>query len=311
MKLLTLSLALVAATISLPVLAQEGAQDAMPTAEENAWWQGSDYARASDNVAPDWLSGPGFGWQATPKVMANQPATFYPGERSWGVQARNALSGAGGVDANGQALPGNSAWSSSIDAAELRLAERLVKAQAAGEPYLVWVNLPAYRLRVLDTRDGGVLMESRVIVGKVGRNTPRMDTRIVNLKFNPDWSPPKSAAGKRYTPPGPRNPLGRVRFSTDNGIGIYLHDTNNHDLFNTPVRAYSLGCVRVEAWHDLALLLSGQDDAWIGRQTSDWRTKWVDVPDVPVFIDYQRVDFDDNGALVEHADIYRLGNRSR
>lgn len=327
MKPIALSLSLVVATtVSSPVFSQSltpqapGQQAPDQPAVQESWWQGADYAKSTDYAKPadptpsatqstapaaqasDWLTNPEFGWQATPKAMvqAQEPAVFHVSDMSWGVQARNAL----GVD-------GNPAWSASIDEAEQRLVYRLAKARAASEPYLVWVNLPAYRLRVLDTRDGSVLMESRVIIGKPGKATPRMDTRIVNLKFNPDWSPPKSAAGKTYTPPGPRNPLGRVRFSTDNGIGIYLHDTNNHDLFNTPVRAHSLGCVRVEAWQDLAILLSGQDDAWIAQQTRDWKIRWVDVPDVPVFIDYQRVDFNDDGTLTELADIYRLGNRTR
>lgn len=335
MKPIALSLSLVvAASLSTPVFSQTltpndagrnvpgqagqtTAPDGDPSQVAKSWWQGTDYAKPTDPAAPttqptpptgpdvqapDWLSDPNFGWQAAPKTMepAQDLTVFHVSDMSWGVQARNAL-----------VNESNPAWLASINEAEQRLVQRLTKARAAGEPYLVWVNLPAYRLRVLDTRDGGVLMESRVIIGKPGKSTPRMDTRIVNLKFNPDWSPPKSAVGKTYTPPGPRNPLGRVRFSTDNGIGIYLHDTNNHELFNTPVRAYSLGCVRVEAWQDLVILLSGQDEAWIAQQTRDWKIRWVDVPDVPVFIDYQRVDFSDDGTLTELADIYRLGTRTR
>jgi murein L,D-transpeptidase YcbB/YkuD len=101
-----------------------------------------------------------------------------------------------------------------------------------------------------------------------------------------------------------------VRFSTDNGRGIYLHDTNHHELFDNPVRAFSLGCIRVQEWNALAMLLSGKGQAWVDSKAVDWKTRWEDIADVPVFLDYQRVDFDDAGMLVEHADLYRLGQRA-
>lgn len=301
------------AILGLPGVVMAG-DDKKNNPPSTSWWQDPAYAKLLDqntkeaavaptaraaDTSPDWLKNPDYGWQPNTE-KAPETDIYVLGGQAWSVQAREAL---GEIASD--------TWREAINKTEQRLVDRLAKAKAAGEPYLVWVNLPAYKLRVLDTQDGSVVMESRVIIGKVGRETPLMDTRIVNLKFNPDWSPPKSAPGKSYTPPGPKNPLGRVRFSTDNGIGIYLHDTNNHAMFNTQSRAYSLGCVRVEKWQDLALLLSGQDDNWVAQQTRDWKTRWVDVPDVPVLIDYQRIDFNDDGTLIEHADVYRREKRNR
>lgn len=268
---------------------------------------------------PSWEQG--YGWDVSEEEADPPVDIFQVAANSWGSQALAELekmrTGDVFLSDTGEQVHSPAAigpdvaqqWESSILAAEQRLIERLIKARTVGEKYLIWVNLPAYKLRVLDTHDGSIVMESRVIIGKPSRRTPRMDTRIVNLKFNPDWTPPKSSPGSRYTPSGPSSPLGRVRFSADNGIGIYLHDTNRHDLFDTTTRAYSLGCVRVEQWRDLVKLLSGEDDAWIDHKTRDWKIRWVDTSDVTAFLDYQRIDFDDNGVLTQAPDIYRMGDK--
>ena len=188
------------------------------------------------------------------------------------------------------------------------LAAQLEKAHAQGADQLIWVNLPAYRLRVIDTATATVLLESRVIVGKPSTPTPRMTTRVVNLKFNPDWAPPKSIRGARYTPPGPKNPLGQVRFSTDNALSIYLHDTNQHALFDQASRARSHGCVRVQDWRALAALLAGEDEAWVDAQVEGNKTHYQALAGVPVWLDYRLVDFNDDGALVRLKDIYGRGD---
>jgi murein L,D-transpeptidase YcbB/YkuD len=337
MKSIVLALALAA---SLPALAQEpqvstGEGRTAGAHANPQWWQEKSYAQpvAQDHVpaaglpqskdpdswrqAPNWLDGQ-YGWKSAQGsdmqrastdlfTQTAMPQVFQVAASSWGSRARDALDEMRASDMDSAKMD---RWETSILASEQRLIQRLVKAQAQGQPYVIWVNLPAFRLRVLDPRDGAILLESRVIVGKTSRPTPRMDTNVINLKFNPDWSPPKSSPGSKWTAPGPHNPLGRVRFSTDNGRGIYLHDTNHHELFDNPVRAFSLGCIRVQEWNALAMLLSGKGQAWVDSKAVDWKTRWEDIADVPVFLDYQRVDFDDAGMLVEHADLYRLGQRA-
>ena len=61
--------------------------------------------------------------------------------------------------------------------------------------------------------------------------------------------------------PGPRNPLGTVKFMFPNDESIYLHDTPSQRPFSQTNRAVSHGCVRVEAAASLAMLLL-QDEGW-------------------------------------------------
>lgn len=184
---------------------------------------------------------------------------------------------------------------------------KITQAAADGKPYLIWVNVPSYTLRVYDTSSRTLLLTSKVIVGASGSQTPIFETNVVNLKYNPDWSPPASLQrkGKRYVPPGPNNPLGQVRFSTDNNRSIYLHDTNHHELFDRPMRALSAGCVRVSRWNELAQILSGEDQQSVTNHTVGNTIKYVKVPTSLVWVSYQRLDLDESGQLMVFPDIYR------
>ncbi|RYZ78815.1 MAG: hypothetical protein EOP04_28960, partial [Proteobacteria bacterium] len=54
------------------------------------------------------------------------------------------------------------------------------------------------------------------------------------------------------------NSLGVVKFELTNSMSIYLHDTNQRDLFTDPMRLVSSGCIRLEKPLDLAeYLLQG------------------------------------------------------
>lgn len=58
--------------------------------------------------------------------------------------------------------------------------------------------------------------------------------------------------------PGPWNALGRIKFPLTNGFAIYLHDTNERNLFTESDRLRSSGCVRLQKPFDLgAKLLAG------------------------------------------------------
>ncbi|MEW8507271.1 MAG: L,D-transpeptidase family protein [Candidatus Thiodiazotropha sp.] len=66
--------------------------------------------------------------------------------------------------------------------------------------------------------------------------------------------------------PGRRNSLGRIKFHMPNPHQIFLHDTPARALFERPNRAYSSGCVRVEAAEQLAGLLIDHGE----RPQRDW-----------------------------------------
>lgn len=185
---------------------------------------------------------------------------------------------------------------------------KIQEALAAGHAKMVVVNIPSYELKAIDLISGKTEVHSRVIVGLPGRRTPIFTTNIVNLKYNPDWSPPPSLAkrGKKYVKPGPNNPMGRIRFSTDNNIHIYLHHTNDMAAFEKNQRSLSSGCVRVEQWEALASFLVGQSEEYISEKVNTNKTIFEKIPPVPVIMAYSLNDVS-NGQVNTYKDIYSKG----
>jgi murein L,D-transpeptidase YcbB/YkuD len=62
--------------------------------------------------------------------------------------------------------------------------------------------------------------------------------------------------------PGPENPLGRVTFMLPNPHAVYLHDTPVRGHFDRRERAFSSGCIRLEAPLALAALLLDDAERW-------------------------------------------------
>lgn len=62
--------------------------------------------------------------------------------------------------------------------------------------------------------------------------------------------------------PGPKNSLGLVKLIFPNDDSVYLHGTDEPELFSSTVRDYSHGCIRVEKPADLA--------AWALRNNPGW-----------------------------------------
>ncbi len=107
--------------------------------------------------------------------------------------------------------------------------------------------------------------------------------------------------------PGPKNPLGNIKFMFPNRFQVYLHDTPSRTLFAKPERAFSHGCVRVEKPTDLAeYVLRGTLSrdrllASIAQRTS--RTVVLTEP-VPIYFVYRTVWVKDNGTVQFQPDIY-------
>jgi murein L,D-transpeptidase YcbB/YkuD len=143
-------------------------------------------------------------------------------------------------------------------------------AQAQPEPIELRLNLPAYRLEVFER---GIMSRSyRVSIGMKEYPTPIGSFRIWHLVWNPRWVPPTSpwAASDTTMPPGPANPMGRVKlhFAPER----YIHGTPEPRSIG---RATSHSCVRLANADaiDLAQLVlyygrrSMLDSAWAADDT--------------------------------------------
>lgn len=110
-------------------------------------------------------------------------------------------------------------------------------------------------------------------------------------------------------PPGPTNPLGRVKFMFPNPWAIYLHDSPARSLFQTTVRTHSSGCVRLNDPEEFAYeLLSRQEvdpvNFYHRILRSNQQTRvFLDEP-VPVHLVYRTAFTSVEGRLNYRHDIY-------
>ncbi len=114
-------------------------------------------------------------------------------------------------------------------------------------------------------------------IGRIGRDTPEMETKISQKRPNPTWTPPESIR-KEYrqkgielpevVPSGPENPLGDYALRLAFGNGDYLIHGTNKD-FGIGLRVSS-GCIRMEP----------KDIEWLFSQVE--RGEKVRIIDEPV-----------------------------
>lgn len=198
----------------------------------------------------------------------------------------------------------------------------------------VFVNIPAYELRLMD--NGAVVHEARVIVGKPETQTPIFSDTFAHVIVNPSWFVPPSIIKKEFLPrlasdpsyaarrgfevvqtrsglsvrqpPGERNALGHVKFIFPNRHSVYLHDTPSRGLFANDTRAFSHGCVRVDKPFALAEKLLSQSGGFsepqlrgmVGR--GERMIKMADK--VNVHLSYFTLAVDDAGTLHRYRDLY-------
>ncbi|WP_332681199.1 L,D-transpeptidase family protein [Bosea sp. (in: a-proteobacteria)] len=196
----------------------------------------------------------------------------------------------------------------------------------------VVVNVPEFKMRML--RDGKLLHESRVIVGKPGSATPIFSHKMEYVVVNPSWYVPPSILKKEFLPglaadpdyaakrgyvvtrrgksisvrqpPGERNALGWIKFMFPNDHAVYLHDTPNRRLFASNRRAFSHGCVRVENPFALADLVLGPE--WTSERLkrligSGERTIRLPQP-LPIHLVYDTLVVDGAGRISTFDDLY-------
>jgi murein L,D-transpeptidase YcbB/YkuD len=113
---------------------------------------------------------------------------------------------------------------------------------------------------------------------------------------------------------GDDNALGVLKFNFPNKHSVYLHDTNQRYLFSKTSRALSHGCVRVQAWDELAKYILRNDSLYTTNAISvDSMQTWLATKQkryipvrkpIPLFIRYFTCDTNKEGRLVFYEDIY-------
>lgn len=107
--------------------------------------------------------------------------------------------------------------------------------------------------------------------------------------------------------PSSKNALGKIKFIFPNNCGIYLHDTNQKNLFGRDKQNLSHGCVRVEDPIYLATFLmeqNGYSKDKIIEYYNEKTTKFIQINNYQVNIIYQNIVVNDNNELVLKKDIY-------
>lgn len=170
------------------------------------------------------------------------------------------------------------------------------------------VNIPAFRLDAVV--GGDVVASFPVTVGAIHEPTPDGSFLIDKVIWNPWWHPPAHRRPKdEVTPPGPRNPMGRVKLHFAADL-YYVHGTAKTGELR---RSTSRGCIRLgnedaiavaALVHDLAgPELEEAELARLMRNSSRTRQLPLDRP-VPLRIVYDVVEIED-GHLTLHDDVYR------
>jgi murein L,D-transpeptidase YcbB/YkuD len=195
----------------------------------------------------------------------------------------------------------------------------------------ILVNIPFFDMRLYEA--GEEVMRMPVVVGKKEWQTPQFNDELEYIVINPDWGIPETIAKLEYWPtarknpkwlanqgitavggslrqkPGPRNPLGKIKFLMPNPHDVYLHDTAEKGAFKASVRALSHGCIRLSRPMDLGYYLLRDQPAW-GRARLDaaiatGRTQQINLTrHMPVHIIYSTSRVNADGRVEIRPDVY-------
>jgi murein L,D-transpeptidase YcbB/YkuD len=167
----------------------------------------------------------------------------------------------------------------------------------------ITVNAPSATFELV--RDGETVMTMKTVVGDPDHPTPVVQTAVGAVIFNPSWKIPASIWKNEIQPklkkdrqylvknemvfvpeqglqqlPGPKNPLGQIKFETPNRFDVYLHDTPSKKTFERWARAQSHGCIRLEKARDLALFflqMAQWSDEDVGKAVDAGTTQRVEL----------------------------------
>jgi murein L,D-transpeptidase YcbB/YkuD len=154
-------------------------------------------------------------------------------------------------------------------------------------------------------RDAGYLRREGIHVTDATDQATELDPTLISW----DSVTAGSFAYRLWQEPGPRNPLGRIRFVIRNRFGVALHDTPYPQLFSGSARAFSHGCVRVEAAESLAVYLLRALSGWsadsVCAALAQGSERYMAVPDpIPVLIGYWTAWVGPDGTIEFRPDVY-------
>lgn len=116
----------------------------------------------------------------------------------------------------------------------------------------IFVNIPSYQLNYY--RDGQLVLNSRVIVGKNERRTPVMYSKLSNVVVNPPWNAPTRLINEDIIPKVKRDPSYLER----NGYSII-------DSRGNEINPYSIDWASVGAKFPYRLRQKAGDNSALGR----------------------------------------------
>jgi murein L,D-transpeptidase YcbB/YkuD len=110
--------------------------------------------------------------------------------------------------------------------------------------------------------------------------------------------------------PGPENALGPVKLDFPNPDSVYLHGTNQKQLFAKQDRYFSSGCMRMQQPVDMAAFLLSDDPDWqrdkIDQVVASGKTTLVSLKTpMPVHVVYVTAWVDEDGRMQFRKDMYR------
>lgn len=226
--------------------------------------------------------------------------------------------------------------------------QRWRESRIGDDAYYIFINIPDFHTEVW--RNGVREMRFRIVVGNTLRQcrnnkmvyvnaTPIQSSAMDHVILNPYWTVPQRITTEEILPayvedpeylernnyekitaangftmvrqlPGPNNALGRVKFMFPNNTHTYMHDTPRKVYFDSPTRAFSHGCMRVQDPLDFMEYLLVNDDNWDQRSIDaifergrEYRLN-LKTP-VPIHAEYYVVRVDDEGHVNFLADLYR------
>lgn len=134
-------------------------------------------------------------------------------------------------------------------------------------------------------------------------------------QINPDsvdWSRANVQNYSFVQPPGPKNPLGRVKFIYRNKHDVYMHDTIEPGLFASSNRALSNGCIRVQNPMEFAAIMlregNSLDEAGVQRAIRGGG-EVRHTNRIPVHMVYFTAQADESGKVSTFSDVYGLDGR--